>query len=60
MAAERDLAEMLDRRVQTISLTPTDAAKAVRRARMPVVRNVAALLFIVAVVVVFAGVRTIR
>jgi len=62
MIDERDLREMLERRVQTISATPTQAPKAVRRARGRLIRN-SALSVIAGIAVVvgaFAGIKTIQ
>ena len=62
MIDERDLREMLERRVLTISATPTQAPKAVRRARGGLIRNSAltAIAGIALIVGVFAGVKTIQ
>jgi len=62
MIDERELREMLERRAGTISATPADAPKAVRRARRRLALN-AAVGTIVGLTVLagaFAGVRTIR
>jgi Tol biopolymer transport system component len=62
MIDERELREMLHRRVRTISATPTDAPKAVRRAHRRLLRNAAVgtLVGLAALVGAFAGVRTIE
>jgi hypothetical protein len=62
MIDERDLREMLERRAQTISATPTDAPKATRRARRRLARNavVGVLVGLAVVAGAFAGVRTIQ
>ena len=62
MIDERELREMLERRAGAISATPTDAPKAVRRARRRLVFN-AAVGTVVGLAVLagaFAGVRTIQ
>jgi hypothetical protein len=62
MIDERELREMLERRAGAISATPTDAPKAVRRARRRLVLN-AAVGTVVGIAVLagaFAGVRTIQ
>ena len=62
MIDERELREMLERRAGTISATPTDAPKAVRRARRRLVLN-AAVGTLVGIAVLggaFAGVRAIQ
>jgi len=62
MIDERELREMLERRAATISASPTDAPKAIRRARRRLARNAAVgmLVGLVALVGAFAGVRTIQ
>jgi Tol biopolymer transport system component len=62
MIDERDLREMLDRRARTISATPTDAPKAVRRARRHQLRNgvLAALAGIAIVIGGLAGIKTLQ
>ena len=62
MIDERELREMLERRAGTISATPTDAPKAVRRARRRLVLNAAVgtLVGIAVLAGAFAGVRTIQ
>ncbi len=62
MIDERKLREMLERRAATISASPTDAPKAIRRARRRLARNAAVgtLVGLVALVGAFAGVRTIH
>jgi hypothetical protein len=62
MIDERELREMLQRRAATISASPTDAPKAIRRARRRLARNavVGTLVGLVALVGAFAGVRTIQ
>jgi Tol biopolymer transport system component len=62
MIDERELREMLERRAGTISATPTDAPKAVRRARRRLALN-AAVGTIVGLAVLagaFAGIRAIQ
>jgi Tol biopolymer transport system component len=61
MMDERELRESLERRVGTISATPIDTPKAVRRARRRLIRNGAVTAIGGAAVVVgaFLGVRTI-
>jgi Tol biopolymer transport system component len=62
MIDERELREMLHRRVRTISATPTDASKAVRRARRRLVLNgaVGVLVGLAVLAGAFAGFRTIQ
>jgi Tol biopolymer transport system component len=62
MIDERKLREMLGRRAATISASPADAPKAIRRARRRLARNAAVgtLVGLVALVGAFAGVRTIQ
>jgi hypothetical protein len=62
MIDERELREMLERRAATISASPTDAPKAIRRARRRLARNAAVgtLVGLAALVGAFAGVRTIQ
>jgi Tol biopolymer transport system component len=62
MIDERKLRDMLERRARTISATPTDAPKAVRRAHRRLFRNGVVGAFAGAVVIVgaFAGVKTIQ
>jgi Tol biopolymer transport system component len=62
MIDERELREMLERRARTISATPTDAPKAVRRARRRLVLNgaVGVLVGLAVLAGAFAGVRTIQ
>jgi Tol biopolymer transport system component len=62
MIDERDLREMFERRVQTISATPTEGPKAARRARRRLIRNggLAAIAGIAVVVGGFAGIKTIQ
>jgi len=62
MIDERELGEMLERRAGTISASPSDAPKAIRRARRRLARNatVGTLVGLVALVGAFAGVRTIH
>ena len=58
MIDERELGEMLERRAGTISASPSDAPKAIRRARRRLARNAAVgtLVGLVALV----GARTIE
>jgi hypothetical protein len=62
MIDERDLREMLERRAQTISATPTDTPRATRRAwrRLALNAVVGALLGLVVVAGAIAGVRTMQ
>jgi Tol biopolymer transport system component len=62
MIDERELREMLERRAGTISATPTDAPKAVRRARRRLALNAAVgtLVGLVVLAGALAGVRTIQ
>jgi Tol biopolymer transport system component len=62
MIDERELREMLERRAGTISATPTDAPKAVRRARRRLALNAAVggLVGLVLLAGAFAGVRAIQ
>ena len=62
MIDERKLREMLERRAATVAANPTDAPKAIRRARRRLARNAAVgtLVGLVALVGAFAGVRTIQ
>jgi Tol biopolymer transport system component len=62
MIDERRLREMLERRAGTISATPTDAPKAIRRARRRLVLNagVGALVGLAVVAGALAGVRAIQ
>jgi TolB protein len=62
MIDERQLREMLERRAETISATPTDEPKAIRRARRRLARNatVAGLASLVVVAGALAGLRTIQ
>jgi Tol biopolymer transport system component len=62
MIDERKLREMLERRAGTISATPTDAPKTIRRARRRLALNAAvgALVGLAVVAGALAGVRTIQ
>jgi len=62
MIDERELREMLERRAATISATPTDASKAIRRARRRLARNAAVgtLVGLAVLAGALAGVRTIQ
>jgi dipeptidyl aminopeptidase/acylaminoacyl peptidase len=62
MIDERELREMLERRARTISATPTDAPKAIRRARRRLVLNgaVGVLVGLAVLAGALAGVRTIE
>jgi Tol biopolymer transport system component len=62
MIDERKLREMLERRARTISATPTDAPKAVRRARRRLALNAAVgtLVGLAVLAGAFAGFRTIQ
>jgi Tol biopolymer transport system component len=62
MIDERELREMLERRAGTISATPTDAPKAIRRARRRLARNAAVgtLVGIAVLAGAIASVRTIQ
>ena len=62
MIDERELREMLERRAGTVSATPTDAPKAIRRARRRLVVNAAVgtLIGLALVAGTLAGVRTIQ
>jgi Tol biopolymer transport system component len=62
MIDERELREMLERRASTISATPTDAPKAIRRARRRIALNAAVgtLVGLVVLTGVLASVRIIR
>jgi Tol biopolymer transport system component len=62
MIDERELREMLERRAATISATPTDAPKAIRRARRRLGLNAAVgtLVGLAVLAGAFAGVRTIE
>ena len=62
MIDERELREMLERRAGTISATPADAPKAVRRARRRLVLNAAVgtLVGLAVLAGAFAGVRAIQ
>ena len=62
MIDERELREMLERRAGTISATPTDAPKAVRRARRRLALNAAVgtLVGLTVLAGAFAGIRTIQ
>ena len=62
MIDERELREMLERRAGTISATPTDAPKAIRRARRRLALNAAVgtLVGLAVLAGAFAGVRTIQ
>jgi WD40 repeat protein len=62
MIDERELREMLERRAATISATPTDAPKAIRRARRRLALNAAVgtLLGLAVLAAALAGVRTIQ
>jgi Tol biopolymer transport system component len=62
MIDERELREMLERRARTISATPTDAPKAVRRARRRLALNagVGTLVGLAVLAGAFAGARTIQ
>jgi WD40 repeat protein len=62
MIDERELREMLERRTRTISATPTDAPKAIRRARRRLALNavVGALVGLAVLAGAFAGFRTIQ
>jgi WD40-like Beta Propeller Repeat len=62
MIDERQLREMLERRAETISATPTDEPTATRRARRRLARNatVAGLVGLAVVAGALAGLRTIQ
>jgi Tol biopolymer transport system component len=62
MIDERELREMLERRASTISATPTDAPKAIRRARRRIALNAAVgtLVGLVVLAGALAGVRIIQ
>ncbi|HYH28292.1 MAG TPA: hypothetical protein VEA19_05910 [Actinomycetota bacterium] len=62
MIDERDVREMLQRRAETISATPADESKAIRRARRRLALNAAVVGLVGAAVVAggFAGLRAIR
>ena len=62
MMDERELRQMLERRAATISATPTDEPKAIRRARRRLALNatVAGILGVAVVAGGLAGLRTIR
>ena len=62
MIDERELREMLERRARTISATPTDAPKAIRRARRRLALNAAVgtLVGLAVLAGAFAGFRTIQ
>jgi Tol biopolymer transport system component len=62
MIDERELREMLERRAATISATPTDAPKAIRRARRRLVLNatVGTLVGLAVLAGAFAGLRAIQ
>jgi Tol biopolymer transport system component len=62
MIDERELREMLERRAGSVSATPTDAPKAIRRARRRLVLNAAAgtLVGLAVLAGALAGVRTIQ
>jgi Tol biopolymer transport system component len=62
MIDERKLREMLERRAATISATPTDALKAIRRARWRLARNAAvgALVGLGVLTLTLTGLRTIQ
>jgi hypothetical protein len=62
MIDERELREMLERRAGAIAATPTDAPKAVRRARRRLALNAAVgtVLGLAVLAGAFAGVRTIQ
>jgi WD40 repeat protein len=62
MIDERQMRDMLERRAGTISATPTDEPKAIRRARRRLALNatVGGLLGLVLVVGAFAGLRAIQ
>ncbi|MGZ8578564.1 MAG: hypothetical protein ACXWWX_03415 [Actinomycetota bacterium] len=62
MIDERELREMLERRAETISATPTDAPKAIRRARRRLALNAAVgtLVGLAVIAGAFAGFRTIE
>ena len=62
MIDERELREMLERRAGTISASPTDAPKAIRRARRRLALNVAVgtLVGLAMLAGAFAGFRTIQ
>jgi Tol biopolymer transport system component len=62
MIDERELREMLERRAGTISATPTDAPKAIRRARRRLVLNatVGTLVGLAVLAGAFAGLRAIQ
>ena len=59
MIDERELREMLERRAGTISATPTDAPKAVRRARRRLVLN-AAVGTVVGIAVLLGALASVR
>jgi Tol biopolymer transport system component len=62
MIDERQVREMLERRAETISATPTDEPKAIRRARRRLARNatVGGLVGLAVVAGALAGLRTIQ
>jgi WD40 repeat protein len=62
MIDERELREMLERRAETIAASPTDAPKAIRRARRRLALNVAlgTLVGLAVLAGAFAGFRTIQ
>ena len=62
MIDERELREMLERRARTISANPTDAPKAIRRARRRLALNAAVgtLVGLAVLAGAFAGFRTIQ
>ena len=62
MIDERQLREMLERRAETISATPTDEPKAIRRARRRLALNatVGGLVGLAVVAGALAGLRTIQ
>jgi TolB protein len=62
MIDERQVREMLERRAETISATPTDKPNAIRRARRRLARNatVGGLVGLVVVAGALAGLRTIQ